>query len=84
LCICSAAGRAYSKPMLGIGEPPMLRNGYAKYVLDVCWPYPILVSRAPWFDVCPIVGNADPNIPLRLLGNAMLLVSRSFAACEED
>ena len=65
--------------MLGTGESPMLRNGYAKYVLDVCWLKPMFEARAFWSEFCPIVGKDVPSMPLELSGNAMFALCRSLA-----
>ena len=76
----------YSNPMLGIGAPPMLRNGNANIMLWVCWPNSMLVARAVWREFCAIDGNAPPNIPppSPTVGKAMLADWRSLADCVAD
>jgi hypothetical protein len=81
--VCCAT--AYSKPIEGTGEPPMLNQGYAN-VLSAVWS--MLLSDncvASWSPVCRIVGNAVPRIlpVLSDVGNetAEVLRSEAFAIC---
>lgn len=63
----------HRKPIDGIGEPPMLMNGYAN---AKCWFSCMnltLLSIWLWTDVCEIVGNAEANVEpqsaLAVVGN---------------